>query len=202
MGMVAVLNSTRAEASLVYYDFSGTVSPSVDYSGLSYVPAPILAGGVPFIGTLSFDNSASPVSSTSSSAVYRGTDLDMTMPITIDGSYTYAISTPASDDEIDTSGTDFELFKRGPTVYTSFAPNPPFSHLDFEATTTSSILSEGIIGIGSPFDANGLSDQQTSGAGYYYINLTPSSLQEVPEPSALTAMAIGLAALSMRRRAL
>jgi hypothetical protein len=58
------------------------------------------------------------------------------------------------------------------------------------------------IGVGSPFDANGLSDAQTTGAGYYYINLTPSSLQEVPEPTALTATAIGLAALSTRRRAL
>jgi len=147
MGMLASLyGAGRAEASLVYYDFSGTVSQAVDDSGLGYVPAPILAGGVPFDGTLSFDNSAVPVSSTSSLTVYRGTDLDMTISVTIDESYTYSISTPAPDDEIDISGTDFELFKRGPTSYTTFAPNPPFSHLDFEETTSSSVLSEGIIG--------------------------------------------------------
>lgn len=187
------------QAAIVTYDFAGTVSQTVDYSGQGYVPADVAAGST-FTGTLSFDNSVAPVSTGSSSAVYRGTELDMTMSVTIDGTNTYAISTPAADDEIDIDGTDFELFKRGPTVYTSFSPNPPFSHLDFEGTTTSTSLSQGTIGIGSPFDANGLSDQQTSDAGYYYINLTLSSVQEVPEPAALGFVSIGLIGTWIRRR--
>jgi hypothetical protein len=192
-------------ASLVTYEAVGTVTSVADDSGLGYIPATILNAPtktLTYAEFITFDNAAAAVSSTPTSGIYRGTSLDMSVSVLIDGIYAYAISTPSSSDEIDLSGTDFELFKRGPTTYTSFAPNPPFSHVDFEAKTQSDQLSTAVISAGNPFTANGISDQQTSGAGYYYIGASFTSVQQVPEPAGLvpSLLLTGTALLASRRK--
>jgi hypothetical protein len=161
------------QTGMVTLSFSGKVENQTDESNLGYVPAGIRTG-VPFTGTVSFNPAATARSTDATDAYYSGTDLDMSVSITIDGKYEYVLSTPSSSDEIDLMGSSFELFKRGPSVNTPFSPNPPFSHLDFAVQTDTDTLSSITahdISLGSTPSA-GVSDQQTAGAGYYYVGAT------------------------------
>jgi hypothetical protein len=123
----------------------------------------------------------------------------MSVNVTVAGKYNYSLSTPSSSDEIDIIGSSFELFKRGPTVDTSFSPNPPFSHLDFGAQTQTYVLSDAIVTAGSMPTA-GVSDQQTPTAGYYYVGASLTSVQIVPEPVSSALIVLASAAILMRRR--
>jgi hypothetical protein len=183
-----------ADAAVRSYEFAGTVGVIADYSSLGYVPAAIHSGD-PFVGSITYNDAVASDFTNSNGAGYSGTALDMSMSVTIDNAYTYALATPTANDQIIIDGTTFELFKRGPTVYTDFAPDPPFSHLDFEGITQSTNLSTATITGILQFGANGVSDQQTNNAPYYYVGLNPTSIQAIPEPasdSVLTLAAIGL----------
>jgi hypothetical protein len=195
---VAVLvGPDAARAELVTYTFSGTVDAITDTSSDHYVPTSIQNGNI-FVGTFTFNNSA-PGTFSGSDAFYRGTALDLSASVTIDGRYTYTLTTPSSQDEIDILGNSFELFKRGPTVYTSFAPNPPFSHFEFLGQTQTGILSQAVVtGAGG---SAGVSDQQTSGAPYYFVGASITSAQAVPEPSSWLLVTMGAASLLVQRRA-
>jgi hypothetical protein len=165
------------QTGMVTLSFSGKVGAVSDDSKLGYVPAGIKTGA-PFTGTVSFNSAATARSTDATDAYYSGTDLDMTVSITIDGKYKYVLSTPSSSDEIDLIGSSFELFKRGPSVNTLFSPNPPFSHLDFGVKTDTdrlAAITAHDISLGSTPSA-GVSDQQTTGAAYYYVNATLTSV--------------------------
>jgi hypothetical protein len=126
----------------------------------------------------------------------------MSVNITVAGQYQYALTAPSESDEIDLIGKSFELFKRGPTVYTSFSPNPPFSHLDLGLQTDGDVLSSltaSDISLGQ-FPSAGVSDQQTPSAGYYYVGATLDSVQPVPEPATAAIAVVTSAALLIRRR--
>ncbi len=157
---VAMLAGSRSvQAGLVTYTFSGKVDSITDTSTDHYVPTDIQDGST-FVGTFSFDNTA-PGTIDGADAFYRGIALDLSETVTINGKYTYTLITPTSQDEIDILGDTFEFFKRGPTVYTTFAPNPPFSFFEFIGQTQTNILSNAVIS--SKNATAGVSDQQTSG---------------------------------------
>lgn len=158
--------STACGAAMVTLSFSGIVQSPVDYSGLGYVPGGIHTGSS-FTGMVSFDNSSAARSSDANDGYYSGTSLDMSVIITVAGQYQYVISTPSSSDEIDLESSSFGLYKRGPSVNTSFAPNPPFSHVDLGLQTDTDVLSA--LGASDVMLGNnpsaGVSDAQTAGAG-------------------------------------
>ncbi len=195
VGLV-VLFSQFARAELMTYAISGTVGGITDESTDHYVPTAITDGST-FTGTISFDNSA-PGTSDANGAYYRGTALDLSVNILIDGQYDYQDTTPSSSDEIDIEGTSFGLYKRGPVVSTGFAPDPPFSHLDFAGTTQTEILSNAQLSTGI---SAGVSDAEAyladpSAYPYYYIGANISTVQQVvPEPSTLGLLAACAAAL-------
>jgi hypothetical protein len=204
--MGALLGPPASRANLVTYSLSGTVGVAADHSGLAYVPSAILNGGLPVVGTVSFENSVAPSSITSTSASYRGNALNLSVTFTIDGLYTYSLTTPSTQDEIDIStffpqSTRFSIFKRGPTVYTGFEPYPPFSHFEFSGYdgVRSLQLSDAVITGSNPFGANGLSDQQTE-AGYYYIGLSFDTVQPVPEPGSLWILGVACLGLLHLRK--
>lgn len=200
MLLIAFL-APAARATIITLDFSGTVDDPVDYSGLGYVPSGIQDGSS-FVGTVTFNNDAVARSTDATDAYYSGTDLDMTVNITIVGQYTYSLTTPSSSDEIDLEGSSFGLYKRGPTVYTSFSPNPPFSHLDLGLQTDTDVLSDlqaSDLSVGTTPLA-GVSDQQTPDAGYYYVAAQLDSVSAVPEPATATLMLLASLILLLRRR--
>jgi hypothetical protein len=183
---------------MITYAFTGAVQDPEDESGLGYVPSAIQTG-TSFTGTVSFNNAAVISSGDATDGYYRGTDLDMSVDIVVDGLYQYSLSTPSSSDEIDLEGSGFDLFKRGPTVDTAFSPNPPFSHLDLELQTDSDVLNTAALSIGS-FSGAAVSDAQTSGAGYYVVAASLTSVEPVPEPgTALLAVFASAGLLLMRR---
>jgi len=200
--VIAALAAGVARAEVVTYAISGTVSVFTDTSTNHYVPASIRPNLSTFVGTFSFDNAA-PGTVSGSNGFYRGTALNLSCNITIDGQYQYALNAPSTQDEIDILGTSFGLYKRGPTVSTGFAPNPPFSHFEFRGTTQTNVLSNALIS--NVTSSSGVSDQQTSGAPYYYIGANISSVaQAVPEPGSVALLlgaATGLALRWGRRRA-
>ncbi|MDB5293132.1 MAG: hypothetical protein JWL69_4373 [Phycisphaerales bacterium] len=194
--MVTLFSALPVHGSIVTLNFAGTVMGPVDYSGLGYVPAGIQAGSA-YVGTVTFDNSA-PGSTDPTDGYYRGTALAMTVNITIAGQYHYVLDTPSAADEIDLIGSSFGLYKRGPTVYTAFSPNPPFSHIDFGAECSTDVLSTMVVSAG-PSPTSGVSDQQTN-AGYYYVGATLGSVSSVPEPGfPLAVMAGAITFLANRR---
>ncbi|HWE94323.1 MAG TPA: hypothetical protein VG269_10190 [Tepidisphaeraceae bacterium] len=183
-------------ASIVTLNFAGTVMGPVDYSGLGYVPAGIQSGSA-YVGTVTFDNSA-PGSTDPTDGFYRGTALAMTVNITIAGQFNYVLDTPSAADEIDLIGSSFGLYKRGPTVYTAFSPNPPFSHIDFGAVCSTDVLSTMVVSPGSS-PTSGVSDQQTD-AGYYYIGANLDSVSSVPEPGLPSAVMVAATMLLVNCR--
>lgn len=190
-----------AHATLITLNFSGTVDDPVDYSGLGYVPGGIQDGSS-FVGTVTFNNDAVARSTDATDGYYSGTDLDMSVNITIAGQYTYSLTAPSSSDEIDLEGSSFGLYKRGPTVDTSFSPNPPFSHLDLGLQTDTDVLGNltaADVSLGSTPSA-GVSDQQTPDAGYYYVAAALDSVSAVPEPATATLMTLASFGLLLRRR--
>jgi hypothetical protein len=176
----AVSAPSFCRADIVAYTISGTVDAITDTSTNHFVPTSIRDNVSTFVGTFSFDNSA-PGSVSGSDGFYRSTALKLSATVTIDGQYTYTLTTPSASDEIDILGTSFEFFKRGPTAFTSFAPNPPFSHFEFLGQTQTNILSNARVS-GGPNTSAGVSDQQTSGAPYYFIGAGITTVQVVPEP--------------------
>jgi len=191
-------NAGVARASYVTYAFSGTVNAITDTSGNDFVPTSIHTGSSTFVATFSFENSA-PGQVSGSDAFYRGIALNLQASVVIDGTYTYTLTTPTSSDEIDIIGGAFEFFKRGPTVSTTYAPNPPFSHFEFLGLTQTNILQNAQVTFASNSSA-GVSDQQTSSAPYYFIGSSISTLQAVPEPGSMALLGIGTLAAFWRFR--
>jgi hypothetical protein len=181
--------SVAARADIITYDFNGTVNSITDTSSNHFVPTSIHNGSM-FVGTFSFDNSA-PGQVSGGNGFYRGTALNLSANVTIDGTFTYTLRTPTASDEIDILGTSFEFFKRGPTVFENFAPNPPFSHFEFLGTTQTDVLANALVnGAGA---SSGVSDQQTPTSPSYFIGADIISAQPstVPEPAALLLMGTG-----------
>jgi hypothetical protein len=189
----ALVGASRARADYVTYTLTGTVNAITDTSSNHYVPTSIHSGTSTFVGTFSFENSA-PGSLSGSNGFYRGTALNLQASVTIDGQYVYTLTTPTASDEIDIIGGAFEFFKRGPTVTEAFAPNPPFSHFEFLGLTQTNVLKNAQVTFASNSSA-GVSDQQTSGAPYYFIGSGITTLQSVPEPSALALTGLGAVCL-------
>ena len=187
-----------ARAATVTVPFSGTVDSLTDTSGKGYVPSGIRDGSS-YVGTVTFNNAAAARSTDATDGYYGGTDLDMTVSVTVAGKYQYVLTTPSSSDEIDLEGSSFGLFKRGPTAYTSFAPDPPFSHLDLELRTDADVLSDltaADVTLGTT-PTSDVSDAQTSGASYYDVG---AALTAVPEPDAAALAVLAVAGLVGRRR--
>jgi PEP-CTERM motif len=187
---VLALVPVQARADIITYDFSGTVNSITDTSTNHFVPTSIHNGST-FVGTFSFDNSA-PGQVSGGNAFYRGNALKLSASVTIDGTFTYTLTTPTASDEIDILGTSFEFFKRGPTVFESFAPNPPFSHFEFLGKTQTDILANALVnGTGA---SSGVSDQQTPGSPYYFIGagISSAQLSAIPEPATLLLMGTGV----------
>jgi PEP-CTERM motif len=182
----------EARADIITYHFSGTVNSITDTSTNHFVPTSIHNGST-FVGTFSFDNSA-PGQVSGGNAFYRGTALKLSASVTIDGTFNYTLTTPTASDEIDILGTSFEFFKRGPTVFESFAPNPPFSHFEFLGKTQTDILANAVVnGAGA---SAGVSDQQTPGSPYYFIGAGISQLSAIPEPATLLLLGTGAVCLA------
>jgi hypothetical protein len=186
-----------AQAGIVTYSLSGTVSVFTDTSSNHFVPTSIQPNISTFVGTFSFDNSA-PGQISGSDAFYRGRALNLSANITIDGVYNYSLNSPSDQDEIDILGaSSFGLYLRGPTVFTNFAPNPPFSHFEFIGKTNTNILSLATI---SPNGGTaGVSDQQTPGMPYWFIGSNVTSVAAVPEPSTFALVGVLASAFYMRR---
>ncbi|WP_149111108.1 FG-GAP repeat domain-containing protein [Limnoglobus roseus] len=165
----------------VTYQFSGTVTSITDTSTNHAVPVSIQDNVSTYVGTFSFNNSATGQVS-GGNAFYRGTALELTATVTIDNTYTYTLNTPSSSDEIDILGNSFEFFKRGPTVTAGFSPNPPFSHFEFHGQTQTNVLASAIVTAGSN-PSSGVSDQQTAGAPYYFIGASNLTVANVSPPT-------------------
>jgi hypothetical protein len=186
--------SSTARATIVTYYFSGTVNAITD-PGNGYVPSGIQNGST-FVGTFSYDNSATAYYSDSNNAYYRGTALNIAASVTIAGQYVYTLGPPQSNDEIDLIGSLFEFFGRGPTVTEGFYPNPPFSFFQFLGTTTSDVLANAQV-VNTTSSA-GVSDAGSGDPNYYFIGASLPSVAQVPEPSSLFLVGIGAGGLLMR----
>lgn len=185
---LAVTFSDSAHADVITYEISGTVNTITDTSSSHYVPTSIQKNVSSFVGTFSFDNAATGTIS-GNNGYYHGKALNLSVNVLIDGQYNYLLTTPSDSDEIDILGTSFGLYKRGPIVQTTFAPYPPFSHLDFHGTTQTNILSNAKLG--STGVSAGVSDAEATGQPYYYIGANLTSVQQVtPEPSSAILLAV------------
>jgi hypothetical protein len=187
---VVLAGPALVRAGEVTYTFSGTVTSITDT---------VQDNVSTFVGTFSFNNSA-PGQVISGNGFYSGTALDLHATVTIDGKFTYTLTTPTASDEIDIIGNAFEVFKRGPTVFTDFAPNPPFSHFEFLGTTNTPVLADAVVG-GGPNTTAGVGDQQTPNAPFYFVGASIASVsQVVPEPGGLTLAALAAAGAALRAR--
>lgn len=193
---VTLFSSRATEAAMITYDFEATVTSVADYSsGHTLIPASIHVGSIES-GSFSFDDTAP------GSPYVRGTALNLTATVTIDGTYTYTLSLPTSSDEIDVGLGG--VYKRGPTSTTSF--DSPVSVLEFfnlqaSSNDLSTVQFTAPTGSGATVGISDAGEQS-----YYYIGATITSLQpaSVPEPASLALFGSGIACLvgyrSWRRR--
>jgi hypothetical protein len=189
-------SAVAARAEIVTFFISGKVSVFTDTSSNNFVPASIQPNVSTFEGTFSFDNSA-PGQISGTNAFYRGKALQLSANITIDGQYNYAINSPTDSDEIDILGNSFGLYLRGPTVTTNFAPNPPFSHFEFNGTTNSQFLN--LAKLDPKGGTAGVSDQQTPNQPYWFIGSNISSVTVVPEPSSAALVGVLAAGFCLKK---
>jgi hypothetical protein len=195
----ALASVGSARAGLVTYEFTGQVSTLVDYSPAhNQLPADIHVGDA-LAGTFSF-NSDAPGSS-----FYRGTDLQMSISVTIDG-HTFALTSPTASDEIDLlSIPPFGYYKRGPDVTTAFGTPLSFASLNLGGNVTTD-LSKFQPSLNYFDNSVGLSDAG-SAAPYWFIGGSVDTLQPVtptPAPPGLVLGGIAAVCLSgcaLRRRA-
>ncbi|TMQ30958.1 MAG: hypothetical protein E6K70_23410 [Planctomycetota bacterium] len=95
--VVLAIMSVEARADIITYGFSGTVNSITDTSTNHFVPTSIHNGST-FVGTFSFDNSA-PGQVSGGNGFYRGTALKLSASVTIDGTFTYTLTTPTASDD-------------------------------------------------------------------------------------------------------
>jgi PEP-CTERM motif len=195
---VILAGPSLVHAGEVTYTVSGTVELDSNSPPDPYLPAGIKPGTT-FVATFSFNNDA-PGQVSGNNGFYSGTALDLHATVTLNGQYTYTLATPTSSDQIEILGNTFELFKRGPTEYTSFPPNSPYSHFEFLGYTQTNILADAEVS-GGPNTTAGRLDQQTPNAPYYFLGANISSVTfGVPEPGGLTLAGLAAAGLALRAR--
>jgi hypothetical protein len=198
----ALLAANSARASIVTYQFTGTVTTySPTTPGL---PASIL--GDTATGTFSYNNAAP-----GGPFYHNASDLQMSMTVTINNTYTFSLTTLGTNgDEIDLDqfiGISFGYYKRGPDELVTGAPNTHVSFLyaqGFEATSTNLGQTDVLL---QPGAFIGISDAFSTDP-YYFIAITPTSLQQVtapvvPEPGSIILCATGVvtvAGYGWRRR--
>jgi PEP-CTERM motif len=200
--VLVLANSTRA--GMITYKFTGSVSSFVDYG--SILPSDIGMGNTAS-GSFSYDDAAA------GPQFYRGTQVQMSETVTLVTSqhtYTFSLTTPVGGDEIDLYSGTFGFYKRGPDVPLGFGNNAHVSFLDaFGFGSTSDDLSQTNVSLG--FGSTiGISDANSS-QSYYYIGISPDSLEKVapsavPEPASVVLCAAGIVTLAgygwrRRRRA-
>jgi hypothetical protein len=195
--VLVLADSTRA--GIITYKFTGSVSGFVDYG--SILPSDIGVGNTAS-GTFSYDDAATGLQ------FYRGTQVQMSETVTLvtgQHTYTFSLTTPVVGDEIDLFddffGKSFGFYKRGPDVALGFGNNAYVSKLeDFGFNSTSNDLGQTSISLGS-FSKIGISDQNSVGQPYYYITVTPDTLEKVtsspvPAPGGGLLCGVGVLALA------
>jgi hypothetical protein len=196
---LTLAGGSSARAGLVTYEFTGHVSTVVDYSQLhNQLPADIHVGDA-LVGTFTYNSSAP------GSSFYRGTDLQMSISVTI-GGHTFALTSPTASDEIDLlSIPPFGYYKRGPDVTTAFGTPLSFASLNLGGNVTTD-LSQFQPSLNYFDNSVGLSDA-FSAAPYWFIGGSVDTLQPVtptPAPPGLVLggiAAVCLGGYALRRRA-
>jgi hypothetical protein len=179
-----------ARADFVTYEITGKVSTLVDYSpGHNQLPADIHVGDA-LSGTFSYNTDAP------GSSVYRGTALQMSIRVTIDG-HTFALTSSTASDEIDLlSIPPFGYYKRGPEITTDFGTPLSFASLNLGGNGTTD-LSKFQPSLNYFDNSVGLSDAG-SASPYWFIGGSVDTLAPVaavPAPSGLVLG--GIAALCL-----
>jgi hypothetical protein len=195
-----LLLANSARGGIITYQFSGSVSNFVDYG--SILPSDIAVGNMAS-GIFSYDDAAV------GPQFYRGEQVKMSETVTLvtaQNTYTFSLTMPVASDEIDLFGGTFGFYHRGPDVPLGFGADAHVSFMDafsFGSTSDDLSMTELSLGFGSTI---GISDANSE-APYYYIGITPTSLEKValpvPEPSSLILCSAGiltLAGYGWRRR--